>query len=52
MSAVISPFALDAGKQGAFAREVLALMQSRNRSGDRALVLPSEYLEVVIERKQ
>jgi len=26
-------------------------MESRNRSGDRTLVLPSEYVEVVIERK-
>jgi len=43
--------ALDAGKQAAFTRDVLALMESRNRSGDRTLVLPSEYLEVVIERK-
>ena len=32
-------------------RDVLALMESRNRSGDRSLVLPSEYLEVVIKRK-
>jgi ubiquinone/menaquinone biosynthesis C-methylase UbiE len=43
--------ALDATKQAAFTRDLLALMDSRNRSGDRTLVLPSEYLEVVIERK-
>jgi len=43
--------ALDAEKQSAFTRDLLALMESRNRSGDRTLVLPSEYLEVVIERK-
>ena len=43
--------ALDTGRQAAFTREVLALMESRNRSGDRSLVLPSEYLEVVIKRK-
>ena len=43
--------ALDAGKQAAFTRDLLALMESRNRSGDGTLVLPSEYLEVVIERK-
>jgi ubiquinone/menaquinone biosynthesis C-methylase UbiE len=43
--------ALDAGKQAAFTQELLTLMQSRNRSSDRTLVLPSEYLEVVIERK-
>jgi len=43
--------ALDAARQAAFTRDVLALMESRNRSGDRSLVLPSEYLEVVIKRK-
>jgi len=43
--------ALDADKQVAFTQDLLALMESRNRSGDRTLVLPSEYLEVVIERK-
>jgi len=43
--------ALDAGKQAAFTRDVLALMERDNRSGDATLVLPSEYLEVVIERK-
>ena len=43
--------ALDADKQAAFNRDLLALMESRNRSGDRTLVLPSEYLEVVIERE-
>jgi len=43
--------ALDAGKQAAFTRDVLALMERDNRSGDATLVLPSEYLEAVIERK-
>jgi ubiquinone/menaquinone biosynthesis C-methylase UbiE len=43
--------ALDADKQATLTRDVLALMESRNRSGDGTLVLPSEYLEVVIERK-
>ena len=43
--------ALDAAKQAAFTHDLLALMESRNRSGDRTLVLPSEYLEVVIGRK-
>ena len=42
--------ALDAQNRAAFTQEVLALMASRNRSGDRTLVLPCEYLEVVIER--
>jgi ubiquinone/menaquinone biosynthesis C-methylase UbiE len=43
--------AIDAEKQAALTLDVLELMESRNRSGDRTLVLPSEYLEVVIERK-
>jgi ubiquinone/menaquinone biosynthesis C-methylase UbiE len=43
--------ALDAGRQAAFTRDVLALMERDNVSGDATLVLPSEYLEVVIERK-
>ncbi|HUL92421.1 MAG TPA: class I SAM-dependent methyltransferase [Burkholderiales bacterium] len=43
--------ALDAGKQAAFTRDITALMERNNRSGDATLVLPSEYLEVVIERK-
>jgi hypothetical protein len=43
--------ALDAGKQATFTSELLALMERSNRSGDATLVLPSEYLEVVIERK-
>jgi SAM-dependent methyltransferase len=37
--------------QAAFTGDLLALIEARNRSGDRTLVLPSEYLEVVIERK-
>jgi ubiquinone/menaquinone biosynthesis C-methylase UbiE len=43
--------ALDSEKQAAFTRDLLALMEHGNRSGDGTLVLPSEYLEVVIERK-
>ena len=43
--------ALDAEKQAAFTLDLLSLMASHNRSGDRTLVLPSEYLEVVIEQK-
>jgi hypothetical protein len=43
--------ALDAEKQAAFSQDLLALMENRNRSGDGTLVLPSEYLEIVIERK-
>ena len=44
--------ALDAGNQAAFTQDMLVLMGSRNRSNDPTLVLPSEYLEVVIERKR
>jgi SAM-dependent methyltransferase len=43
--------ALDAQKQAAFKLEIEALMARDNRSDDGTLVLPSEYLEVVIERK-
>jgi ubiquinone/menaquinone biosynthesis C-methylase UbiE len=44
--------ALDAKMQAAFTQDLLALIDSRNRSGDGTLVLPSEYLEVVIDRKR
>ncbi len=43
--------ALDTDKQTALTRDLLALIDSRNRSRDSTLVLQSEYLEVVIERK-
>ena len=43
--------ALSAGKQAALNDDLLSLMEQRNRSGDHTLVLPSEYLEVLIERK-
>ena len=43
--------ALDAKQQEAFTQDLLALMESGNRSGDGTLVLPSEYLEVVIVRR-
>lgn len=42
--------ALDAGKQAAFTEDLLQLMNTLNRSGDRTLVLPSEYLEIIIDR--
>ncbi|GMU63771.1 MAG: hypothetical protein AMXMBFR36_00450 [Acidobacteriota bacterium] len=41
---------LDEGERVALERELLDLMERHNRSGDSALVLPSEYLEVVIEK--
>jgi SAM-dependent methyltransferase len=43
--------ALAVDNQAAFTGDLLALMAARNRSADSTLVLPSEYLEVVIERK-
>lgn len=42
--------ALDDERQAALLGDLMALMESRNRSGDSTLVLPSEYLEVVVER--
>jgi ubiquinone/menaquinone biosynthesis C-methylase UbiE len=41
--------ALDTAKQSAFTKELVDLLEQGNRSHDRTLVLPSEYLEVVIE---
>ena len=43
---------LDADKQAAFTEDLLNLMDRRNRSRDRTLVLQSEYLEVVIELRR
>jgi ubiquinone/menaquinone biosynthesis C-methylase UbiE len=43
--------ALEGERQAAFLGDLMALIEDRNRSGDRTLVLPSEYLEVVVERK-
>ena len=43
--------ALQGDAQAAFTRDVLDLIEQRNRSQDRTLVLPSEYLEVVITRR-
>lgn len=44
--------ALDAepARQAAFRDELLALMRAGNRAADGTLVLPSEYLEVVVEK--
>jgi SAM-dependent methyltransferase len=39
-------------RQAGFARDLLELIERGNRSGDSTLVLPSEYLEVVIEKKR
>jgi SAM-dependent methyltransferase len=43
--------ALDSDRQAALTRDVLGLIEQGNRSQDRTLVLPSEYLEVVIEKR-
>lgn len=42
--------ALDADKAAMFEKDILALVNSLNISGDETLVLPSEYLEVVITK--
>jgi SAM-dependent methyltransferase len=42
--------ALDGERQAALLADLTALIDSRNRSGDATLVLPSEYLEVVVRR--
>jgi hypothetical protein len=44
--------ALDTEMQAALTQDLLALIDSRNRSGDGTLVLPIEHLEVVIDRKR
>jgi hypothetical protein len=43
--------ALDAEKQSAFQNEILALLEKGNRSNDRTLAIPSEYLEVVMVKR-
>ena len=43
--------ALDADKQAGFTRDLVALLAKGNRAIDRGLTLPSEYLEVVIDRR-
>jgi SAM-dependent methyltransferase len=43
--------ALEGERQAAFAADLTALIESRNRSNDATLVLPSEYLEVMVERR-
>jgi ubiquinone/menaquinone biosynthesis C-methylase UbiE len=42
--------ALDAGGQDVLARDLIALVGRFNKSGDATVVLPSEYLEIVITR--
>jgi ubiquinone/menaquinone biosynthesis C-methylase UbiE len=43
--------ALDAANQDALKRDMLALIDTMNRSGDGTMVLPSEYLEIVITKR-
>src|SRR5260221_5540197 len=43
--------ALDTANQEALKRDIVALIASMNRSGDSTMVLPSEYLEIVITRR-
>jgi len=43
--------ALDAAKQEALKRDIIALIASMNRSGDSTMVVPGEYLEIVITRR-
>lgn len=43
--------ALDGAGQAALERDIRALLAEFNRSGDRTLVVPSEYLEVVVTRR-
>jgi hypothetical protein len=43
--------ALKPEQQVLLERDVMELMQRHNRSGDATLVLPSDYLEVVIARR-
>jgi hypothetical protein len=42
----------DRDRQAAFGRDLLELIERGNRSGDGTMVVPSEYLEVVIERNR
>ena len=39
----------DAGRE-AYARDILSLIERFNRSDDETMVVPSEYLEVVVTR--
>ena len=43
--------ALDPARQDALAKDITALLNRCNTAGPASLVVPSEYLEVVIERK-
>jgi hypothetical protein len=52
MNKTFAALEADPDKQAAFERELLALLEAGNRSGDGKLVLPSEYLEIVVEKNR
>ena len=43
--------ALDVARQETLKRDIIALIGSMNRSGDQTMVVPGEYLEIVITRR-
>jgi hypothetical protein len=43
--------ALDEAGKKALARDVIELVERSNKSGDGTMVVPAEYLEVVITRR-
>jgi hypothetical protein len=43
--------AVDAGKQAALAADLTALLGRMNRGGKETLIVPSEYLEVVVTKR-
>jgi hypothetical protein len=43
--------ALDAGKQDALEQDLLALIATFNRAEDGTMVVPSEYLEIVVTKQ-
>jgi hypothetical protein len=42
--------ALDAGKQAELQADIIALLGRMNRGGTETLIVPSEYLEVVVTK--
>ncbi len=43
--------ALDTARQGALERDLIALLNEMNTAGDAALVVPGEYLEIVVTKR-
>jgi ubiquinone/menaquinone biosynthesis C-methylase UbiE len=43
--------ALDAASQDGLQRDILALIATMNRSGDETIVVPSEYLEIIVTKR-